>query len=139
MTSTQSEIRAFLDSRSEAISTGDLDRLMSFYSPDIVYFDIVPPLQYVGSAALRERFSHWFDGFEGPIGQEVHDLSIVTSGDVAVASMLIRASGPGRSEARLDFAYARPPAFNGRWLITHEHVSLPVDLARGSAVTNLAP
>jgi ketosteroid isomerase-like protein len=56
MTSTQSEIRAFLDNRSEAISTGDLDRLMSFYSPDIVYFDIVPPLQYVGSVALRERF-----------------------------------------------------------------------------------
>ena len=38
MTSTQSEIRAFLDNRSEAISTGDLDRLMSFYSPEIVYF-----------------------------------------------------------------------------------------------------
>jgi hypothetical protein len=57
MAATQSEIKAFLDSRSEAISTGDLDRLMSFYSPDIVYFDIVPPLQYVGSAALRERFS----------------------------------------------------------------------------------
>jgi ketosteroid isomerase-like protein len=75
MTSTQSEIRRFLDSRSEAISTGDLDRLMSFYSPDIVYFDIVPPLQYVGSVALQERFSHWFDGFKGSIGQEVHDLT----------------------------------------------------------------
>ena len=30
--------QSVLDSRSEAISTGDLDRLMSFYSPDIVYF-----------------------------------------------------------------------------------------------------
>ena len=113
MTSTQSEIRAFLDSRSEAISTGDLDRLMSFYSPNIVYFDIVPPLQYVGSA-LRERFSHWFDGFEGSIGQEVHDLTIVTSGDVALASMLIRASGTRKNGDEVGFGYARPPAFNGR-------------------------
>ena len=134
MTSTQSEIRAFLDSRCEAISTGDLDRLMSFYSPDIVYFDIVPPLQYVGSAALRERFSHWFDGFEGSIGQDVHDLTIVTSGDVAVASMLIRASGTRKNGHEVGFWVRATSSFqrsdNG-WLITHEHVSLPVDLASG--------
>jgi ketosteroid isomerase-like protein len=142
MTSTQSEIRAFLDSRSEAISTGDLDRLMSFYSPDIVYFDIVPPLQYVGSVALRERFSHWFDGFKGSIGQEVHDLTIVTSGDVAVASMLIRASGTRKNGHEVGFWVRATSSFqrsDNRWLITHEHVSLPVDLASGSAVTNLAP
>ena len=142
MTSTESEIRASLDSRSEAISTGDLDRLMSFYSADIVYFDIVPPLQYVGSAALRERFSHWFDGFEGSIGQEVHDLTIVTSGDLAVASMLIRASGTRKNGHEVGFWVRATSSFqrsdNG-WLITHEHVSLPVDLASGSAVTNLAP
>lgn len=114
MTSTQSEIRAFLDSRSEAIFTGDLDRLMSFYSVDIVYFDIVPPLQYVGSAALRERSSHWFDGFEGAIGQQVHDLTIVTSGDVAEHPCSSEQSGPGRTDTRLDFGCAQPQAFNGR-------------------------
>ena len=142
MTSTQSEIRAFLDSRSEAIWTGDLDRLVSFYSPDIVYFDIVPPLQYVGSVALRERFSHWFDGFKGSIGQEVHDLTIVTSGDVAAASMLIRASGTRKNGQEVGFWVRATSSFqrsDNRWLITHEHVSLPVDLASGSAVTNLAP
>jgi ketosteroid isomerase-like protein len=135
MTSTQSEIRAFLNNRSEAISTGDLDRLMSLYSPDIVYFDIVPPLQYVGAAALRERFSHWFDGFEGSIGQEVHDLTIVTSADVVVASMLIRASGTRENGHEVGFWVRATSSFrrsdNG-WLITHEHVSLPVDLASGS-------
>jgi ketosteroid isomerase-like protein len=49
MASTESEVRAMLDARSKAIWEKDLDRLMSFYSPGIVYFDIVPPLQYVGS------------------------------------------------------------------------------------------
>jgi ketosteroid isomerase-like protein len=101
----------------------------------------VPPLQYVGSAALRQRFSHWFDGFEGSIGQEVHDLTIVTSGDV-VASMLIRASGIRKNGHGVGFWVRATSSFqrsdNG-WLITHEHVSLPVDLARGTAVTNLAP
>jgi ketosteroid isomerase-like protein len=48
MTSTQSEIRALLDRRSDAVWKTDIDRLMSFYSPDTVYFDIVPGLQYTG-------------------------------------------------------------------------------------------
>ena len=141
-TSTQAEIRALLDSRSEAIWTKDLDRLLSFYSPDIVYFDIVPPLQYVGSAALRERFSHWFAGFESSIGQRIHDVTIETSGDLAVASMLIRAGGTRKNGDEVEFWVRATSSFqrsaNG-WLITHEHVSLPVDLASGSAVTDLVP
>ena len=48
MTLTEYEVRALLDRRSEAIWARDIDGLISCYSPDIVYFDIVPPLQYVG-------------------------------------------------------------------------------------------
>jgi ketosteroid isomerase-like protein len=66
MTSTEYAVRALLDRRSEAIWARDIDGLISCYSPDIVYFDIVPPLQYVGLAALRGRFLNWFDGFESP-------------------------------------------------------------------------
>ena len=62
MTSTQSEVSALLDSRSEAARSKDIDQLMSLYSPGIIYFDVVPPLQYVGSDALRGRFLNWFDG-----------------------------------------------------------------------------
>ena len=71
MVKTQSEVGVLFDNRSEAIWTKDIDRLISLYSPDIVYFDLVPPLQYVGADALRRRFLDWFDGFEGPIGQEI--------------------------------------------------------------------
>lgn len=75
-----SEIRKLLDSRSEAIRIKDIDRLMLHYSPGIIYFDVVPPLQYVGSAALRDRFLEWFDGYEGGIGQEIRDLNIWVNG-----------------------------------------------------------
>jgi ketosteroid isomerase-like protein len=84
--STESEIRALLDSQSEAARIKDINRLMSLYSHDIVYFDVVPRLLYVGSAALRGRFLHWFDGYSGSVGLEVRDLNIVASGDLAVAS-----------------------------------------------------
>jgi ketosteroid isomerase-like protein len=142
MASTRSEISALLDGRSEALWVKDIDRLMSFYSADIVYFDVVPPLQYVGSAALRGRFLHWFDGYEGSIGQEIRDLNIVANADIAVAHMLIRSSGTltnGREVGLWVRATSGFQRSNGGWLIAHEHISLPVDLMRGSAATDLAP
>ena len=63
MASAQSELKAFVDGQLEAIRKKDIERLMSLYSPDIIYFDVVPPLQYTGAAALRERFLQWFDGY----------------------------------------------------------------------------
>jgi ketosteroid isomerase-like protein len=38
----QAEVMAVLDTRVEACRAKDIDRLMSLYSPGIVYFDIIP-------------------------------------------------------------------------------------------------
>jgi ketosteroid isomerase-like protein len=142
MASTQSEVRALLDSRSEAIRIKDIDRLMSLYAPDIVYFDLVPPLQYAGSDALRGRFLQWFDGWQGSIGMEIHDVKILASGDVATASMLIRASGTRKNGREVGY-WVRVSngcqRSNHGWLITHEHISLPVDFESGRAVMDLVP
>jgi ketosteroid isomerase-like protein len=142
MVKTKSDVGVLFDSRSEAIWTKDIDRLMSLYSPDIVYFDLVPPLRYVGSAAPRERFLDWFDGFEGPIGQEISDLNIVEDGDAAIAHMLIRASGTLKNGQDVAFWVRVTDGCrrsDHEWLITHEHVSLPVDPMSRSAAMDLVP
>jgi ketosteroid isomerase-like protein len=142
MASTESEVRALLNSQSEAIRTKDIDQLMSLYSSGVIYFDAVPPLQYAGSAALRERFVQWFDGYEGSIGMEIRDLNILTSGDIAVAYWFSRASGTlkiGREVGSWVRATSCCQRSNDRWLITHEHISLPVDFESGSAVADLVP
>src|SRR3990170_4995318 len=92
MTSAETQIRALLDSRSAAMGDKDIEWVMSLYSPDIVYFDLIPPLQYAGSSALRERFLDWFGRWTGPIGQELGDLNVIAGDTVAAAWMLIRAS-----------------------------------------------
>jgi ketosteroid isomerase-like protein len=142
MTKTQSEVGRLFDTRSEAIWTKDIERLMSLYSPDIVYFDLVPPLQYVGADALRERFLEWFESFEGPIGQEISELNVVESGEAAIAHMLIRAGGTLKNGQEVGFWVRATDGCrrsDGEWLITHEHISLPVDPMSRSAVMDLAP
>jgi ketosteroid isomerase-like protein len=142
MESAESEIRALLDSRSEAARARDIDRLMAHYAAEIVYFDVVPPLQYAGAEALRARFLQWFDGFQGAIVMASHTLNVSASADVAFAGMLTHTSGTLKNGhevghwVRVTVCCKRS---NGRWLITHEHVSLPVDVRSRSAATDLVP
>jgi ketosteroid isomerase-like protein len=142
MDSTQSEVGALLDRWSEAVRSKDIDRLMALYSPDIVYYDVVPPLQITGVAAVRRNFLRWFDGWSTGIGTERRDLKVQGSGDIATAYSLHRTSGTlknGREVGywvRVSVACLRS---NSRWLIAHEHVSLPVELPSGRAIMDLLP
>jgi ketosteroid isomerase-like protein len=142
MTSAETQIRDLLASRSAAMGDKDLERVMSLYSPDIVYFDLVPPLQYTGSSALRERFADWFGRWTGPIGQEIGHLHVMAEHTVATAWMLIRASGTLKSGQDVDYWVRVSNSFHRSgegWSIKHEHVSLPVDMQTRTAVMDLAP
>ncbi|MBF6341245.1 nuclear transport factor 2 family protein [Nocardia abscessus] len=132
MTSNEQEIREFLESRTDAQRSKDIDRLMSFYSPDIVYYDAVAPLRFTGTDEVRRNFVRWFDGYNGPIGLETHDLTIVTSDDVAFANMLHLDSGKHKGGIELSIWVRETVCLrrsNAEWLITHEHISLPINPA----------
>jgi uncharacterized protein (TIGR02246 family) len=142
MPSPQSEVTALLDRWSEAARSKDIDRLMALYAPDSVYFDVVPPLQITGSAAIRQNFLRWFASWESAIGQDIHDVHILANGDVAVAFMLIRASGTlqgGREVGYWVRATIGCQRSDHGWLIVHEHVSLPVAFPSGTAAMDLVP
>lgn len=137
MTSGDSEIRALLDSRVDACQRKDIDRLMSLYSPDIVYFDVVPPLQFTGPDEVRRNFLRWFGEYDGPIELETHELHIAMSGDVAFVHMLHVDSGKRKDGVPQGAVWLRSTVCcqrsNGKWLITHEHISLPLGWAEASA------
>lgn len=126
-----SEINVFLESRVDASEAKDIERLMDHYSPDIVYYDVVPPLQFTGLAETRRNFERWFAGYEGPISLQTHDLNVAVSGDVAFANMLHLDSGV-RTNGMESSIWVRSTVgcrrIDGRWLITHEHISLPIDM-----------
>jgi ketosteroid isomerase-like protein len=139
---TQFQVRELLESWCQAARIKDIDRLMSLYSPGIVYFDVVPPLQFTGSTAVRENFLRVFDGYKSSIGVEILGSTIVANGDTAAAFMLIRVSGTlkdGREVGYWVRATICCQRSDHRWIITHEHISVPVDFKTGCAVMNLAP
>jgi ketosteroid isomerase-like protein len=130
MGSALDKVRALLECRIEACQAKDIDRLMSIYAPNIVYFDVVPPLHFTGSDAVRANFLRWFSEYEGPIGLETHELEIAISGDVAFAHMLHLDIGNVHLPKDQKF-WLRSTVCCQRvdetWLITHEHISMPLE------------
>jgi uncharacterized protein (TIGR02246 family) len=136
---TQTTFTALLETRVEACRTKDIDLLMSLYSPDIVYFDIVLPHQFVGADAVRSNFMRWFAEYQGDIGLETHDLSVTVDGDVAFAHMLHADSGTRRGGQDMEVwlrATVCARRIDGRWQIIHEHVSFPMNPGDWSAVVD---
>ncbi|MFG2692488.1 YybH family protein [Kitasatospora sp. NPDC048407] len=131
-TSSEAEIRALLERRHTAHQAKDLDLLMSFYTPGIVCYDAVAPLRFTGTEEVRRNFARWFDGYEGPISLQTHDLIVRVDGDLAFAFMLHLDSGQRKDTGLQAAVWVRETVCllrtEGGWKIIHEHVSIPFDL-----------
>jgi uncharacterized protein (TIGR02246 family) len=127
-TNEEAEIRRLTGDWAAALRAKDVDGVMSHYSPDILLFDLVTPLQYVGEDAYRDNWKDWFATWQDQIGYEIRELSITAGDDVAFRHSLNRVSGTRTSGEETD-VWVRMTAcyrkINGKWLITHEHVSVP--------------
>ena len=138
----EARIRALIDDQAKAIRARDIGGSVSRYAPDILLFDVVNPLQSVGSDAARKRVAEWFATFQGPIGYELRDLSITAGEDVAFSHSLNRVSATTTDGEKLDMWWRATVCYrklDGRWMVTHEHASVPFDMKSGRASLNLEP
>jgi len=140
--SNEAQIRQLIDGWVKAFQTKDVNLMMSFHAPEFAAFDIIPPLQYVGKDAYRKVWEEAFALFQDPIELEIRDLSITTGDDVAFSRNLLRVHATRTNGQKSDYWERLTFGFrkiDGKWLITHEHVSLPTDFKSGKAVLYLKP
>jgi ketosteroid isomerase-like protein len=138
----EAEIRALIDKRVKAVRAKDVESSTASLALDVLLFDVVDPLQYRGSDAVRKRLAEWFASFEGPIGHEVSDLSIAASDDVAFSHGLNRVIGARIGGGKLDMWWRATVCYrkiDGSWMITHEHASVPFDAESDLASLALKP
>src|SRR5215813_6263406 len=134
-------IRRRLEDWVKAIRAKDIDGVTSLYAPDLISFDLAPPLRYFGADGKRRAWQGAFAAFSGPIAYEVRDLNVTTNGDLALVHSLnrIQATLPG---GHIDMWLRWTACFrqiDGVWLVVHDHVSVPADPVHGKAVMNLKP
>ncbi len=134
--------RERVDTLVRALGAKDIDALMAHYAPETVTFDFRPPHQIQGADAYRKNFETWFASVQGPIDYEIRDLRITTSGDVAFCHSLGHVRSTRTTGEKADY-WVRVTSglrkMNGRWMITHEHVSAPINVETMQAALDLQP
>jgi ketosteroid isomerase-like protein len=138
----EARIRECIASWTRALRAKDVDGVMSHYTPDILTFDLAPPLQHEG-ADYRHGFEEWFKTFRGPVNVDVRDLEITVGGDVAFTHSLNHLTGARTSGPDTDVWVRATVCFKkvgGRWLAAPEHVSVPFYMDGSErAATDLRP
>jgi uncharacterized protein (TIGR02246 family) len=138
----EAAIRELLDRLVQAVRAKDLDAVMSAYAPDMVAFDIIPPLQYIGAEAFKRPWQQVFELYDDPVHYELRELNITAGDDVAFSHSLNRISGTLKTGQRTDLWLRFTAGYrkiNGTWLIVHLQASVPAELASGRAVLDLTP
>ena len=138
----EAKIRQQIDKIIEGIRARDLDGLKRVYAANVVSFDVEPPLRHVGVDAKMRNWANVFATFRDAT-YEVRDLAIAAGDDVAFGHGFGRLSGTlknGTATAgmwvRATFCFQK---VDGNWLIAHDQVSVPLDLATGKGITDLEP
>lgn len=138
----EARLRELVEERVRAIRAKDVDALMSHHAPDVLMFDALDPLRYVGSEAVRERAGQWLSWYQGPVGYEVRDLSVTAGETAAFCHYLYRVSGTMTNGREVDMWVRSTVCFrkvDDAWVVTHEHTSVPFDAESGKASVDLKP
>jgi ketosteroid isomerase-like protein len=126
----------------EGLRAKDLDAIGRLYAADVVSFDVEPPLQHVGVDAKLKNWANVFALF-AEVDYEIRDLRITVGGSVAFGHGFGRLSGTLGNGAAVRGMWVRATfcfkQIEGEWLIAHDQVSVPFDIATGKGVTDLEP
>jgi len=138
----EAKVRQQMDNFVKAFTAKDLNLMMSLFAPGMISFDIIPPLQYAGSDAYRKVWKETFALFTDPIHIGIRDLHVISNEDLAFSYCFLRLNATMTNGKKIDYWERLTCCFqkiDNKWLIVHEHVSLPADLKTGKAVMNLTP
>jgi ketosteroid isomerase-like protein len=126
------QIRQLLEDRLKAIHAKDAAAAIASSTQDILLFDLAPPLQHRGLDVNRKGLEDWFRTFTGPVGYELRDVGTAVGDEVAFAHGLARISGDRTDGTHTDVWVRMTVCFRkiaGKWMIAHEHVSVPFEMA----------
>ncbi len=136
------EIRGWLDRWTKAFAAKDVDAIMALYADDVIAYDVVPPLQYVGKAEYRTDYLQFLSQYTDNVKVEVRDLHVGANGDLGYAAGLELISGTLKSGQKSELWVRFTSLFRksgGRWLGFHDHVSVPADIESGKAMLEMKP
>ena len=123
-------IKALLEAWADAVRRHDIPAILAHHEPDIVMFDLPPPLQCKGIERYERTWDLFFCYHKPGTAFVIQELTVTAGQDVAFAVAIMRC-GPDSSSNQADkdgFLFRLTVGLrkvNSEWRIAHEHHSVP--------------
>lgn len=124
----EAAIRTLVEEWMRAVRARDLPGILARHSPDIVMFDVPPPLEARGIEAYRRTWDPFFAWSDEQVVFRSTEMQITAGSEVAFVWALMRCAGTERSGERLELDFRLTIGLQkiaGQWTVTHEHHSIP--------------
>jgi len=91
-------------------------------------FDVPPPIQSIGIEAYKKTWDVFFAWSKDPCVFEIVEMNITAGQDVAFATAMMRCSGTETNGEQIELDFRLTIGLrkiDGRWIVMHEHHSIP--------------
>jgi uncharacterized protein (TIGR02246 family) len=126
----ESVVRDLLERWAAAVRAKNMPEVLANHAPDFVMFDVPPPFESRGLAAYEDTWKLFYSSQPVPVAFDIKWLEVVAGDEAAFAFAHMQCVEPTEWEQRtpLDFRLTVGlRKVEGRWLIVHEHHSVPAE------------
>lgn len=123
------DVRRLLQDWADATRGGRRDAILANHRPDARIYDVLPPLQHLGTQAYRDTWDSWQPQTTGEEVFRFTELNVDAGADTAFGWGLIECGGrlaDGRRFEDLVRATFCLRKREGGWQVVHQHISKPV-------------
>jgi ketosteroid isomerase-like protein len=130
----ETDVRAVIEAWAKATRQNRKDDVLKNHEPDLVIFDVQPPMKYESAESYRRSWDDWQPETQGEGKFDLENLSVTAGAEVAFAHCFIRCGGlmpDGRTFQDLVRATFCLRKRDGLWKVSHQHISKPLKPSGG--------
>ena len=124
----ESAIRDLVENWAKSVRTRNLDGILANHSPEILMFDVPPPIQSNGIQAYKKTWDLFFSSSPDPAVFDITEMNITAGEDAAFVTALMRCVVTEVNKERADLEFRLTIGLRkiaGQWTVMHEHHSIP--------------
>lgn len=133
----QEEIQEFINQYAEYAASGDIPQLMNLYTDDVIGFDLMMPFQATNKVEYRKAWEIYAQHSRFPLTYEFSEIKIHADQNLGFYTAQLHLIGSTTDNKNIDMWMRVSCGLvkeAGKWLIKHEHSSVPIEMMTGKGV-----
>jgi len=126
----ESAIRDLVENWAKAVRTRNFDGILANHSPDMLMFDVPPPVQSKGIEPYKRTWDLFFSWSQDSGVYDITEMNITAGNDVEFVTALMRCAGTEANGNKTELEFRLTIGLRkiaDQWTVMHEHHSIPAN------------